>query len=323
MNDKEKSKQVDRILSKLEPEFRQAFLTAVQDIQSAVSLAELERAINQGDYNSIFNDIDELLEFGAFFAFTRAIQNTIQAGGDIAHLWAKQDMGFLHRLLVTENITANLITSYQSTRIREISDSIKGSIQRAVMQGYYANKSPKQIARSIKKMIGITYKQQVYIDNYEKELREGSAEALERKLRDKRYDRAVTGAISGKKKLTEKQIENIVTKYREKFVIHRAEVIARTESIRLFNIGQREYWEQAQRSGKIYRDNIKRFWIPTYDGKLREAHRSIPIMNKEGVGFDEPFSSPLGNIMFPGDPNATAGNTVNCRCSLRHEIVGG
>jgi hypothetical protein len=33
------------------------------------------------------------------------------------------------------------------------------------------------------------------------------------------------------------------------------------------------------------------------------------------VGLHQPFVTPLGiELMYPGDPNAPAGDVVNCRC---------
>jgi hypothetical protein len=44
-------------------------------------------------------------------------------------------------------------------------------------------------------------------------------------------------------------------------------------------------------------------------------------MNERGVGHAEPFASPLGPILYPGDPNALAANTIQCRCAVFARII--
>jgi uncharacterized protein with gpF-like domain len=48
-----------------------------------------------------------------------------------------------------------------------------------------------------------------------------------------------------------------------------------------------------------------------HDNKVRAAHSGLDgQVTKMGV----PFQSSLGPIRFPGDPQASAANTINCRC---------
>jgi hypothetical protein len=44
-------------------------------------------------------------------------------------------------------------------------------------------------------------------------------------------------------------------------------------------------------------------------------------MNPRGVGQNESFTSPLGPILYPGDPSATAENTIQCRCAVFSRII--
>jgi hypothetical protein len=39
-------------------------------------------------------------------------------------------------------------------------------------------------------------------------------------------------------------------------------------------------------------------------------------MNQIRVPLDKPFNVSGQNLMFPGDPNGSAGNVINCRCSV-------
>ena len=60
-------------------------------------------------------------------------------------------------------------------------------------------------------------------------------------------------------------------------------------------------------------------WEATLDGHTRYSHRQLDGQ-MQPVG--KPFKSPLGDIMFPGDPNADPANVYNCRCTLTTQIKG-
>ena len=64
---------------------------------------------------------------------------------------------------------------------------------------------------------------------------------------------------------------------------------------------------------------LKKCWEATLDSRTREAHRHL---DGQTADRDKPFHSLLGDIMYPGDPNAAAANIWNCRCTLKAEIEG-
>jgi hypothetical protein len=97
---------------------------------------------------------------------------------------------------------------------------------------------------------------------------------------------------------------------------YRSETIARTEAIRAVNAGNVQLWKQAAQDGKVDAAGVTKKWIATHDGRTRHAHLTIPMLNPDGVELDQAFKSELGPIRFPGDPDAVAANTINCRCAL-------
>lgn len=59
---------------------------------------------------------------------------------------------------------------------------------------------------------------------------------------------------------------------------------------------------------------IRKKWMAsTGDGRTRPAHLEL---HEVSVPWDKPFENALGQIMYPGDPNAHPSNVYNCRCSL-------
>jgi HK97 family phage portal protein len=85
----------------------------------------------------------------------------------------------------------------------------------------------------------------------------------------------------------------------------RAETIARTEIQSANQKGQFEGYKQAGLRTKI--------WVATLDHRTRHAHSEA---DGQEVPIDMPFNVGGEKLMFPGDPNGSAENTINCRCSI-------
>lgn len=65
---------------------------------------------------------------------------------------------------------------------------------------------------------------------------------------------------------------------------------------------------------------VRKIWIATDDDRTRDAHVEL---NGQIQDIDVPFDSELGEIMYPGDPSASAENVWNCRCALGYEYPAG
>lgn len=84
---------------------------------------------------------------------------------------------------------------------------------------------------------------------------------------------------------------------------------ARTAMTGAQNSGRIQAMHNAQGMGI----DVEKLWIATLDGRTRDSHRDL---DGQLAKVDEPFHSLLGDIMFPGDPNAAPANVWQCRCSL-------
>lgn len=84
---------------------------------------------------------------------------------------------------------------------------------------------------------------------------------------------------------------------------------ARTAYTGAQNAGRIEGMHQAQRLGI----KVQKQWLATPDDRTRDAHADL---DGQIQNVDDPFDSELGNIDYPGDPNADPANVYNCRCSL-------
>lgn len=90
---------------------------------------------------------------------------------------------------------------------------------------------------------------------------------------------------------------------------------ARTTTTGAENRGRLDSYEKAQKDGII----LKKRWVATHDPRTREEH--IELDGQE-VDVDEPFHNSLGDIMYPGDPDADPANVYNCRCAMVTDVKG-
>lgn len=98
----------------------------------------------------------------------------------------------------------------------------------------------------------------------------------------------------------------------------RARVIARTETIRAANVGH-----AVAAASSPYEVNKK--WYAAHDIRTRHSHRFI---DGHIVDENDTFKVPIykgnintgafDNMQFPGDPSASAANTINCRCRVTY-----
>ena len=79
--------------------------------------------------------------------------------------------------------------------------------------------------------------------------------------------------------------------------------------------GRQDSYIRATNDGII----LKREWIATNDGRTRHSHR---LLDGQIAEVDKPFKSELGDIMYPGDPEADPSNVYNCRCTIAANVMG-
>lgn len=101
-------------------------------------------------------------------------------------------------------------------------------------------------------------------------------------------------------------------------VANRARIIAATE---VHSAAQFGMHHEATRSGR----SLTKTWITVEDDRVRDfsggAQYSHRLMHNKRAGLERSFSVPSRDgsselLRFPGDPNGSAGNIINCRCTV-------
>jgi hypothetical protein len=311
----------EQFAQQLEPALRDAFLAAIARISDGMDLDAVESAIAAGNIEQVLT----LLGLGSPTTpalggvGTAAIAAVIRAGQMVADDYAVLPM-FAPRLAVHFGFdalnpqTVQHLQAYSLGLIQQIGGQTREGIRQALDAGYKAGQNPRDTARDIRDMIGLTDRQEQAVQNFRGMLKNGHPDALQRKLRDRRFDRSVKAAVAGDKTLASDKIDVMVKRYRERFLKYRAEAIARTESIRALNVGQQEAWRQMAAGGKIDAGLIRRIWLVAHDERACPRCRPIPKLNPQGVGLERPFQTPGGPVMMPP-------LHPSCRCTVFYRVL--
>jgi hypothetical protein len=94
----------------------------------------------------------------------------------------------------------------------------------------------------------------------------------------------------------------------DRYSDYQARRLVRTESTNAANFAT------MQSASDIFpAQEMNKTWITAIDGRERDAHHSA---NRQTVQFTKPFIVGGESLMHPGDSNGSAGNVINCRCSV-------
>lgn len=65
-------------------------------------------------------------------------------------------------------------------------------------------------------------------------------------------------------------------------------------------------------------DRVQRTWVSKHDDRVRSAHLAADGQMVTGAA---PFVVGGEELRYPGDPKASPGNTVNCRCRTKYRVI--
>lgn len=91
--------------------------------------------------------------------------------------------------------------------------------------------------------------------------------------------------------------------------------VARTERTRVQGNARLEAIRELNQSRPKGQKAWRKEWVARNDKRTRDSHAT---MTGQVQYNDQYFTSGAGNkLMYPGDPNAPAGEVCNCRCYMR------
>lgn len=306
---------IERLLRQMEPRIQAIFIDALIIAQQENTLAELAVLAEQGRLLEVLDDAARAgIEKLADLINTVIVESGQEAASALS-------AGF-NTIISFDQVNQRAVDIMQSNRLRLITEFINEqrlATREALIDGIRRGLNPIAQARVFRGSIGLTSRQMQAVNNFRTLLREGSAEALTRELRDRRFDPTVRRAVAGDIVLTDTQVERMVTRYRDRFLKFRSEVIARTEALRSVHEGTELLFRQAIENGNIESETLERTWHTARDTRVRESH---VLMNGQVRPLGIPFRSGDGNdLRFPGDINAPASDTIQCRCAVSTRVT--
>jgi hypothetical protein len=334
---------IERLMAEWEPKVRDAFIECFKAIRDAASIRQITALLKAGDIEGAIRAVG--MDPAQFRALDLILERMFEAGGIDASSAIKVVRGPLGlRIAPLFDLRAPRVTTWlrdhTTDLIRQITDDQRLLIRQALaplatgLDPMLTGDTPQKLAldlvgrvsavtgRREGGLLGLTTQQATWARNYEIELGDVEAKAapdanaLTRKLRDKRFDRTVAKAIRDGQPIPEKTREAMVAAYRNRALRYRAETIALNEASTGLHASQIEAWDQAIERGAAVETKVRRFWITAGDDHVRRMHAAVPGMNKDGVRLHGMFETPKGPTMQPGwqfDPG--------CRCGVRVRIV--
>jgi hypothetical protein len=321
---KEESDDLLRVAASFVLPIREALLTVVRNFLSSVSENQIVGILQkEGYFSKAYDNIDDLLDLlgeylsddviplitDAWLASGRKTSSVLPKGALIGAF--SFDTRRVAALGANEGYRAQLVV--------DLREAQRLTITQVINRGIIEGRSRAQVARDIRASIGLTDKQEQWVENYRRQLSEMDSAALDRLLRDKRSDRLLRRLFDSGELLTTAQITSLVERYRQRIIKMRAGTIARTEALRAMRMGEYDAISAANEA-RVLNPLLKRFWVTSMDERVRKYHISIPGMNPDGRSIEEPFQTPLGPLMYPLDPMGSARNVINCRCRLIYRV---
>lgn len=194
-----------------------------------------------------------------------------------------------------------LSNDFPSSQVN-IFSSFMGSSQRQMLrevlyQGYRDGKSWQTIAKEMQRNVGLSSRQRITINNYERLLRE---------VKD------------GKTAFTEAQINRMLTTRRNQLIESRAKMIARDQANALIEKAREDAFVQGLESEGFFPNQATKTWNSRQDDRVRFTHTHASL-DGQTIPLDQPFVSASGaRLLRPHDSSlgAPLSETAGCRCFL-------
>lgn len=312
---------IEELIAREEARVRRAFRRFLDDVRSDVVRRQVRVALEREGIESALRVIDaHVARLGA--VITQVFQS---AGAAEVAAVGRRLRGTRARVAVSFDPTypraAEIMRRSRLGFVREMTRSQRESTRAALVEALQTGAGTVQTARALADSIGLTERQRRAVGNYRRLLEAGDAEALNRDLRDRRFDSSVRRAAETGEPLGAEKIDRMVAQYRNRYLQYRAESIARTETLRAVGQARRESLEQVMEQVELPRSQAVRTWAATRDDRVRDTHAG---MDGQRVALDEPFESESGaRFMFPGDESlgAPPEEIIQCRCTELYEIL--
>jgi len=294
---------LSRLQNSTERKLRALFAAATEQMRSKPAVNNLARLIQNGSFEgAISATVEPYLSMadGMVEAYVKAGRTL---AGDISSQLGRQLSFDVTTPAVTESLRA-MRTAFADKLALAAADTARDVLLTGLRDGAMERGLAQRLAESV----GLSVKDYKTVANYRALLENNDKDALRRALRDRRFD----PALASGRNLEPKSIARMVGRYRDRLLGSRGKYMGRYFGLSAINQGRDALLNQLY-GGGIF-DGAERTWYTAADEKVRDSHAA---MSGQVRGLNEPFISGSGEqLMYPGDPDASAAETANCRCGL-------
>jgi hypothetical protein len=325
---------LEKMAETWEPRLRDAFISAVQEWVGPIDTVALARLIENGDVAGALRLVG--VDTAHFNTLVIAQTNAFNAGGLATARAAPllpQIGGYAVRVLfdVRNPRAEQWIRNESSALVKDIVDDQRVMIRARLEAGLQSGTNPRQVALELVGrinpsskvrqggVIGLSSNQEQWLRNYEADLASSDPARLkallDRGLRDKRFDATVLKAIRDGTGISPDLQTKMRTQYANRALKWRGDNIARNETIKSLGAAQAEAYQQSIDKGQLDQQLLLKFPVTAGDERVRETHRMVPAMNKDGRKWNEPYATPFGPQMHAPYPDQ-----IGCRCHERIKV---
>lgn len=265
-----------RVADRLEPAMRQAFLDAVAAADDASVPRVIAEAIDQGDATSALDATQwALLSAGLQAALPPILAEAVQRAAQVTAgaLPASADIGIAFGRVNPQAVA--WAEQHVAALVSQISTEQAASIRQIITQALSEGMDPRQAARLIRAVVGLTPRDAAALARY----RAGLVASGTRPAR----------------------VEDLVQAYRGRMIRARATLIARTELLQASNTGAQLLWQEAVAAGQLDPSEWRREWMT---GGSRICPLCAALNGKK---------APIGGA-FPGGVSGPPRHPA-CRCT--------
>jgi hypothetical protein len=300
-----------------------------------VILTDIIAAIDTGDFEKVFRllGFSEAATLPLLSAVAQSYERGgIFTGGTFPKFLNTSNGRAVFRFNVRDARAEAFLRDKSSSLVARLTDETRLNVQTTLQRGMQDGRNPRSVAldivgrvdpvkkRRVGGIVGLTPNQENWVFNARRDLETLNDRYFTRVRRDKRFDSVVKKAIRSGNSLPVETVDRLMTRYKDRLLQYRGDMIGRTEAIQAMSASEHEAYRQAVDLGAVSASDITREWDSAGDTHVRFSHM---FMDGQKRGLDEPFLSPRGfYLLYPGDTSmgADAGEVIACRCRAKVKV---
>lgn len=283
------------------PDVAAALLKAWEIIRDQLSPGTVQRLVSEGGAELVIRELlsDEILDQALARVRQQLVLKTEQGFKyAVADLPKKGQIG--GKLAVQFNVLNEKHVEAVRQMVSRVFDVLKPEVRDVVREhignGLRIGANPRETARHLRELIGLSPSQAQYVRNFADALRSGDlARVRGYGLLDKRFSL---------ENLTPEKIDRIVDAYRKAWIASHANTVSRSATMQAMRVGNRLTWIDAMDRGVVPRGRVMKRWLHLDNQPDPRPHHVA--MQGEVVHIESPYSN--------GDMHAGDGDPWNCHC---------